>query len=70
MKYLLLICVLAAAAASEKIHAAGKVESAVKTSVVQESAPTAEYAPAEDYGLRASNWKLTPDAEKLLAEWY
>jgi len=69
MKYLLLICVLAAAAACEKIHAAGKVESAVKTSVVLESAPFAEYAPAEDYGLRASNWKLTPDAEKLLADW-
>ena len=42
MKYLLLICVLAFAAACEKIDAAGKVESVVKKSVVQESAPAAE----------------------------
>ena len=33
------------------------------------AAPAAEYAPPDDYGLTSSRWKLTPDAEKLLAEW-
>lgn len=36
---------------------------------VQQAAPAAEYAPPDEYGLRASSWKLTADAEKLLAEW-
>ena len=36
---------------------------------VQQAAPAAEYAPPDEYGLRAANWKLTADAEKLLAEW-
>ena len=35
---------------------------------VQQAAPAAEYAPPDEYGLRASSWKLTADAEKLLAE--
>ena len=31
--------------------------------------PAAEYAPAQDYGLLSPEWKISPDAKKLLDDW-
>ena len=32
-------------------------------------APSADYAPPTDYGIRSKNWRLDDSAARLLAEW-
>ena len=47
----------------------GKGEFSGTKCCVAEPAPSAEYAPPDEYGLKAANWKLSEDAEKLLGGW-
>ena len=68
MKTLLVASIISVFASCCQDSASKKTASAA-SNTVQEAAPAAQYAPPDDYGLRAANWKLTPDAEKLLAEW-
>jgi hypothetical protein len=69
MKTILVASVISVFASCSQDCASKKTNVSAEPKKVQEAAPAAEYAPADDYGLRAANWKLTPEAEKLLAEW-